>query len=259
MIGAGLAVLGTKDVIAKILGPTAEYLGGEIKNLVDKCNINLDQVFVKAKDKIGERINEFGQVNPRVLRYIIDEGRFVDEILRQEYMAGVLASSRTSHGHDDRGVYVLNKIHRLSTYQLRMHYLIYNHLKLHFSNSNPRISCPNSCNKMKLFFPWEVYINEMCFFDKENPLSLMTHCVNGLTNERLIGDFFYGTEERVRDRYPSINQRGFVVSPTMAGAEFFLWANGSCGASGEEIFDMKIQTQISEIPISGNTLPVSEP
>lgn len=43
--GAGLAVWGSKDLMTKLLGPTADYIGGEAKNLVAKCNINLDGIF----------------------------------------------------------------------------------------------------------------------------------------------------------------------------------------------------------------------
>jgi len=39
--GAGLAVLGSKDVLTKILGPSADYIGGELASLIEKCNINL--------------------------------------------------------------------------------------------------------------------------------------------------------------------------------------------------------------------------
>lgn len=49
--GAGLAVLGSKDLLVKLLGPSADYLGGEIAGFVQKCNVNLDSVFVRATKK----------------------------------------------------------------------------------------------------------------------------------------------------------------------------------------------------------------
>ena len=36
LIGGGLAALASKDLLTKLLGPTADYIGGEIKDLVEK-------------------------------------------------------------------------------------------------------------------------------------------------------------------------------------------------------------------------------
>ncbi|MGL6598005.1 hypothetical protein ACSZOB_09650 [Aeromonas veronii] len=100
-VGAGLAVIGSKDLLIKILGPTADYVGGEIQGLVEKCNINLDNIFVKANKKLGARAEEDGVVSPRVLKHVLDEGRFCDNELTAEYYAGVLAASK--EGANKRG------------------------------------------------------------------------------------------------------------------------------------------------------------
>jgi len=39
IMGTGLAILGSKDLMLKLLGPTADYVGGEIKSLVH-CQLN---------------------------------------------------------------------------------------------------------------------------------------------------------------------------------------------------------------------------
>jgi len=39
--GGGLALMASKDLLTKLLGPAAEYIGGEIKGLVEKCNFNI--------------------------------------------------------------------------------------------------------------------------------------------------------------------------------------------------------------------------
>jgi hypothetical protein len=43
--GTGLAILGSKELLGRLLGPSADYLGGEVSTFVQKCNINLDSVF----------------------------------------------------------------------------------------------------------------------------------------------------------------------------------------------------------------------
>lgn len=54
-IGAGLAILGTKEIIQKILGPTADYIGQELRNYTEKGARNLKSIFTKAEEKLGGR------------------------------------------------------------------------------------------------------------------------------------------------------------------------------------------------------------
>jgi hypothetical protein len=70
-VGAGLVVLGSKDLLGKLLGPAADYIGGEIKGFVEKCNINIDNIFSKATNKLGPKLNDPGVVNPRVLKHVL--------------------------------------------------------------------------------------------------------------------------------------------------------------------------------------------
>lgn len=55
-------------ILNKLLGPTADYIGGEARGLVEKCNINLDRIFSIAVKRLGNKIAEPGLVSPRVLR-----------------------------------------------------------------------------------------------------------------------------------------------------------------------------------------------
>jgi hypothetical protein len=69
-IGAGLALYGGKDLLLKLLGPTADYFGEEIKNNVEKQNENLKRIFTASIDILGEKIDQPGQVSPRVLKRV---------------------------------------------------------------------------------------------------------------------------------------------------------------------------------------------
>lgn len=124
-IGAGLAILGSKDLLNRFLGPTADYVGGEIKGLIEKCNINLSRVFGHAVKKLGPKINEPGAVNPRVLRQVWKEGAFIEDELAAEYFGGLLASARSPDGRDDRVLSLLSTVRDLSVYDLRLHHLVY--------------------------------------------------------------------------------------------------------------------------------------
>ena len=71
-VGTGLAILGSKPLLERLLGPTADYLGGELQGLVQKCNINLDRIFQAATRKLGQRLDTKGEVSPRVLKHVAD-------------------------------------------------------------------------------------------------------------------------------------------------------------------------------------------
>ena len=112
-VGAGLAVLGSKEILTKVLGPTADYLGNETKNLVEKCNVNLNHVFSRAKAKLGTRLDEPGGVSPRVFRHVFEDGRFAEEDIVVEYYGGLLAGSKSPTGRDDRALPYLAKVQQM--------------------------------------------------------------------------------------------------------------------------------------------------
>jgi hypothetical protein len=128
-IGAGLAVLGGRELLVKLLGPTADYLGTELRRFTERMDNNLRRVFVRAGEMAGPALNEPGQVPPRVLKEILQAAPFADDELTSEYFAGVLAASRSKEEQDDRGAVFVNLLSQLSTYDIRTHYLFYTALR----------------------------------------------------------------------------------------------------------------------------------
>lgn len=106
-LGSGLTILGAllggKDLIVKMLGPTAEYMGYEIKGFAEKRVSILKNIFKNASEKIGDKIEIEGTISPKVLKGIIYEGSYSSDFLSIDYFGGVLASSRTGIFRDDRG------------------------------------------------------------------------------------------------------------------------------------------------------------
>lgn len=247
--GAGLAVWGSKDLMAKLLGPTADYIGGEAKNFVAKCNVNLDGIFRKATQKLGDRIETEGTVNPRVLKHVVDEGRFCEDELTSEYYGGILASSRSGNGRDDRGVTLLATIKDLSVYQLRFHYLVYSIVNRLFSGRAFNLGDIGDCQKMEIFIPRRVFNKAMAFTPDENPHSVLSHVLYGLNKHGLISEFSSGSLEFMRKQIPQIPEAGIVLSPTLPGAELFLWSVGMSGASGREILKVQIQGSVEGFEI----------
>ena len=237
VIGTGLAILGSKEVLTKLLGPTADYLGGEARGLVEKCNINLDNILKIAVRKLGSRIGDPGTVSPRVLRHVVDEGRFVDDELVAEYYGGVLASARTENGRDDRAVGMLALIKGLSVYQLRLHCLSYTLVRQLFIGQTLNLGDQHDCLKMRVFIPTTVFRKAMEISPKEDFAAIMIHSMFGLKRQVLLTDFLSGDLEYMEQQFPqrNIKEPGLVVTPSLPGAELFLWASGVSGASGIEL------------------------
>ena len=76
-----MALFGTKEIIVKLLGPTAEYLGGGLKNYAEKGCQNISRVFSVAGRRLGSRISEPGQIPPKVLKEVLNQGYFCEDQL----------------------------------------------------------------------------------------------------------------------------------------------------------------------------------
>ena len=231
LVGAGLAVLGSKDILLKLLGPTAEYIGDEAKGLVQKCNINLDNIFRKAINKLGSKIEKPGQVNSRVLKHVIDEGRFCEDELSAEYFGGMLAASRSKNGNDDRALPLLAVVKRMSSYQLKTHYLIYKTINKFFEGTKLNPLIDTEAKQMEIYISYHTLHHFMSFNIDElagfAPIS--THIINGLTKEGLIrNQCYYGDPEHLKNYLPKSPKYswGFTCRPSGFGIELFNYAYG---------------------------------
>ena len=215
----------TTQLVSKILGPTAEYIGREAEQFAQKCNINLSDVFARSARKLGPRLDEPGKVNPRVVKGVIDDGRFSEDPLSREYFAGVLASARSDGRHDDRGVPVLAVIRELSALQMRMHYVFYELVRRLYANTTLSLTRRPDAANLLVFIPMRVVADAMLLDDQRG---VLTHCVGGLHRSGLIGDVYaYGKPEFMAPRFPNAPGPGVLLEPTAYGAEVYLWAIGA--------------------------------
>src|SRR6185503_17313077 len=85
---------GLKELVPKILGPTADYIGAGLRGYTERASANVRRIFENAGTKLGEELDKPGQVSPKVLKEILGEGCVAEDELAAEYFGGVLASSR---------------------------------------------------------------------------------------------------------------------------------------------------------------------
>lgn len=257
-LGAIAAYLG-KDGLEKLLGPTADYLGGGLKDFTHKRMENIGRIFKRADEKLGDKRDQPGIIPPKVLKTIMNDGSFNDDSLAVEYFGGVLASSRTEYGRDDRGARMAKLVDGLSTYQLRTHYLIYSTIREIFLNKDYQFNMDDR-PKMEIFLPFRNYTQAMSFTSEEigKNDALLRHTFFGLSSEGLIeSSFQYGPMEHIKKTVPTANDGGIICQPSAQGAELFLWALG-CGDHGlNYIFSEACQPSVEGVPnIVADTIPV---
>jgi len=251
-LGAVVAYL-SKDGLDKILGPTADYLGVSLKDFAQKRTENIGRIFQNAESKLGEKLNQPGQVPPKVLKTILNEGSYSDDEITVEYFGGILASSRTEQGRDDRGARIAKILDGLSTYQIRSHYIIYTLIRKKFKDSGYKFNQADR-PRMTIFIPWEFYLKAMEFNESENAqiTSLVNHIFFGLSNESLIEGFQYGHVEHIRKTYPEAKDGGLLVTPSVHGAELYLWGYGLGDKDLDFILTSEQIDDMHELPIFEN-------
>jgi len=250
-LGAGaITAYLAKDGLQKILGPTADYLGDQLKNWTQKQHENLRNIFKNAEVKLGDRLNAEGAVPPKVLKTIMNDGSFNDDAIAIEYFGGVLASSKAELGRDDRGARMAKLIDSLSSYQLRAHYILYSTIRKLFSGRNYHFNM-NDRVKMTIFIPYDKFFSAMDFSDGEMQIvsPLIQHIFFGLGNEALIeNDFVYGSKNNILKWYKDAVCDGIICAPSTLGAELYLWAFGKKDKLLCYILDSEFVPEIDQVP-----------
>lgn len=221
---SAIVLLANKDLINKLFGPTAEYFGDGMRKLVECGNKNMARIVQSAITRLGSKLESPGTVPSRVLKEVMIEGAFIEDELTLEYFGGVLASSRSESGRDDRAVSMLSLLKRLSSYQVRAHYVIYRvvRAKTYFMEHGARMLRVPGTFAMDR----DEFIQVMAFdsHEVEKYDALVEHIVIGLTREDLVTQAGYW------------NGRPHA-SGCSTGVELFLWAHGLGDRQVEEFYN----------------------
>lgn len=234
--GAAVSAYLAKDGVSKLLGPTADYLGGELRELVEKSQRNIVSIFKRAERKCGPGLEKEGIVNPRVMKHVYDEARFSENELLAEYFGGVLASARTEDGLDDRGVYYSQIVQSLSVYQLQMHYFLYYLIWLNAKGKKLNLNDYHQRTALTIVVPIACYVETFKVADVKKEMSIMAHSLSGLSRADLIvNSFEFSDPSSLEKRGVKVDQHAFLIEPTITGLELFVWAHGK-GEAGLDAF-----------------------
>lgn len=112
------------DPVKRVLGPSADYLGTQLKDWVEKRHRNFNIIIRNAEKRIPDLEDGKG-VSPRILKDVIFEGSYVEDLVAAEYWGGVLASSRNISTIDDRGIRFTKKLQLMTSVDIRFHYALH--------------------------------------------------------------------------------------------------------------------------------------
>lgn len=247
-LGAIAAYLG-KDGLEKLLGPTADYLGTGLKDFTQKRAEAVGRIFSSAQKKVGDKVGSPGEVPPKVLKTVLNEGSYSTDQLAVEYFGGILASARTEDGRDDRSARLAKAVDSLSTYQLRAHYLIYTSVRRLFADAGLSFNM-NGRPKMRFFIPMLDFVVAMDLSQKEQGQlgQLLNHVFFGLHGDSLIETGWqYGPKDHMLTVTPKATSDGIVCQPSALGAELFLAAFGKADQELEYIFSPELKVSLEGV------------
>lgn len=110
------------NLLQRLLGPSADVMGAHWADGLRQHN--LQKLLFKTEER-ARRTGNSGYTKPRLAAAAFDSVQYSEDEILAEYVSGVLASSRSASGGTDDGVPWTALIGRLSSTQLRLHYLLY--------------------------------------------------------------------------------------------------------------------------------------
>jgi hypothetical protein len=235
LAAGAVAYFGLKG-LDRLLGPTLDFYGEGLRGLAAAGNRNLISIFRKAIKKLGRDIENDDIVSPRLFKQVIDQAPYCEDVIVQEYLAGILASSRTMSG-TDAFVHHAALINRLSALQIRLHYIIYALFYYCYKSGTLRISADADRRKMGVVIAFPIIaalvkdtIGGSDQMNVEEILSYHNDAVENLRAEDLLGLHVYGSSNELSGFHAGAlifgAGGGLFVTPSARGAELFLRANG---------------------------------
>jgi hypothetical protein len=220
------------ELWGKVLGPPAEALGEHFRSRIELWSENelARRVLQRAARKIDT--SKTGAVPPRVAAGTFAQAQWTDDEMVAEYLSGVLASSRTADGGDDRGVSWNAMVERLSSDALRLHYMIYSALRAQMRGHDARDLSTWVGRPMVFTYVDLVQLDVHTEFGGQSDwINRLISAAYTLERERLIAQLTHGDATHLTGfpyRQYDLPKVGdmLIAEPTVVGCSLYMEAHG---------------------------------
>ena len=237
----------TGSMLSRLFGPSADVIGQNWAERLRERNLARLLKKTEAHDPSSE-----GFANPRVASQVFESAEYSDSEVVAEYLSGVLASSRDGSGTDDAGVAWSSVVARLSSDQLRLHYVIYASLRVAVISDPPARS--NELHGK----PVAMGLAELLSAAGFSTFEAFADALDGLMREGLIDTGYrYGNvlfvfeRELKKDDVVFPFENAIRLSLSIHGLRLFLWG---CGA-GRFDSDVYVDPKRELNPAEPDTMP----
>lgn len=221
-----------------VLGPPAKALGRHFEKQVERWSESAEARRVLQLAARKSDPSTPGGVPPRVAAAVLDAAQYSDDEFVAEYLSGVLASSRTQTGKDDRGVAWSALVGRLSSDALRLHYILFSILREKMRGRDMESDAVLSWCKRHMVVRYDDLLPALGFDTTEEGADRALDAAYALQREGLIADLAHGTPKYAGG--PPFAEQPYVehklppgglliVSTTIQGIQLFLQGHGYGG------------------------------
>lgn len=221
------------NLVGRILGPSADVIGLQWAERLRERNLR------RLLEKTEARANpdEPGFVSPRLASQVFESAQYADSELLAEYFSGVLASSRSPTGSSDTGVSWSALLTRLSSEQIRLHYLLYAGLR-QILVQDGGVDRPSDLHGKGVILEFDALLHSLLLIDAPDstdepkyPAERLAEALDGLHREGLIGNAYrFGNSGYVnaflRRPLAAPFERMLYFQGSIHGVRLFTWAMG---------------------------------
>jgi hypothetical protein len=226
------------DGYKRLLGPSLDLMGEGIKKGLVNHRSNIHKVAERADAKTNTE--RPGSIPPRVASDVFDKAQWADDEFVAEYLSGVLASSRSEDGRDDRGIVWTSLVGRLSSDALRLHYAIYSCLRTKLLGKNTDVM--STWTEKHLVLNYYNLLPGLEFEPNQVGMRRLLDAAYVLQREGLIATMTHGSADNftghpfVRYVLPNFGDI-FMTATTIEGCNLFLYGHGYGGSWADAIAD----------------------
>lgn len=236
------------NLLLRLLGPSADVVGHDWAEKLRQRNLKR---LMEKTQKRSESESDPGFTKPRLAASTFEIAQYADDEIVTEYLSGVLGSSRAPDGGHDGGIPWSALISRLSTDQLKLHYLLYASVRDSVVASTPsRMGEAHGTDVVLPLLPVIASIG----LPHEEANTRLSDSLNGLMREGLVdanSGYSYGPVEQVRRNSRTYGAElklpythAIRLALSIHGISLFMWGLGAGAASTDKYADSSFQLKL---------------